>query len=792
MRWGAAEPRLINRELSWLAFNERVLEEALDPGVPLVERLKFSAITASNLEEFCMVRVAGLRGQVIDGSDKRSQDGLSAQEQLALIGPQAASMLRRLHDHFHDVIRVELAQAGVELVQGDDLTEAERVFVAEYFERETFPLLTPLAIDPGHPFPNVRNQCLTLLCQLTGAGGNLPESRVILEQHALIARGLARSAPAGVGQTPSAEHGEGRTGRPATFGVVTVPTILPRVVALPRTVDTKSARFIPLEAVIALHIKRLFPGFECLGTWPFRVLRNFDLSIDEEEADDLLESIREEVLRRHHEHAVCLIHDRTLTGEGLALLCEALSLEPELAFGVRRPLDLPGLSALAQPLKDQPAHHERPFKPQRLGVFREAHSVFEAIARGDILLHHPYESFDPVVEFIEEAAADPDVLAIKQTLYRTSGDSPIVKALIRAAQARKQVTALVEIKARFDEENNIIWAQALEEAGVHVVYGLVGLKTHCKIALVVRRERGRLVRYVHLGTGNYNPSTARIYTDISLFTASEVFGEDATQLFNMLTSCTVPSEWQRFVVAPIDLHDRILALIQRETRHAQAGNGGRIIAKMNSLVDPEVIEALYAASDAGVEIDLIVRGICCLRGSVPGLSENIRVISIVDRFLEHARVFYFANQGDSDVFISSADWMQRNFHRRVEVMFPIEDEAIKRQLVDDMLAVQLADNVKTRIQGADGTYTRRRPAKGEAPLRCQATLIEAAEAQARAADAQARQERPFLVRPTRTRPHLGLPLGEPHGPAAERGPSPADAHPELPPVDAPPEGTPLP
>lgn len=740
--------RLINRELSWLAFNARVLEEVLDDEVPLLERLKFAGIAASNLDEFFMVRVAGLLEQATDSSTQRSQDGMTPEAQIREVAARASAMLTTLQATLVDNLIPALSSEGLHLaLEASDVAPTNR-HVDAYFEHSVFPLLTPLAIDPGHPFPFVRNKSLNLLCKLTGEFGS---------------------------------------SEAATFGVVQVPDVLARLVSL----DAEDAQaFVLLEAVIARNIRRLFPGFQPVGAWPFRVLRNSDLSLDEEGAEDLLESVEEEVRRRQRGRAVCLIADASLPHDGLSLLQEALDVPAGLSFAVPGPLDAPGLLGLARHLSDVDALNARPFRPQATPALQDAATVFEAVSQRDLLLHHPYERFDPVVRFIEEAAADPEVLAIKQTLYRTSGDSPIVKALIRAAEAGKQVTALVEVKARFDEENNIQWARALEEAGVHVVYGLVGLKTHCKVALVIRREGARLRRYVHLGTGNYNPHTAKIYTDLSFFTAQESFGSDATQLFNMLTSCTVPERWERLMVAPLDLHSGILSLIQGEAEAARRGEPARILAKMNSLVDPEIIEALYDASAAGVTIDLIVRGVCCLRAGVPGLSEGIRVISVVDRFLEHARVFVFHNGGNRRVFAGSADWMQRNFHRRVEVLFPIEEASLQTRLVEEILEVQLRDNVKARELRPDDTYGRVARTKGQ--LRSQLFAMETAEQAARAAAALARQDRPFLVRPTRMQPSRGTGGAglEPRAVHAERAPTApyaADGVRRSWPPDAPPE-----
>ncbi|MBZ0119656.1 MAG: polyphosphate kinase 1, partial [Sandaracinaceae bacterium] len=643
-----------NRELSWLEFNQRVIDEARDPSVPLLERLKFSAIASSNLDEFFMVRVAGLLGQIHDDVQQVTPDGMSPRDQLAAIARRVRRMREDLNVAVTKELLPELRARGVALLAGTDLDRESRAEVRAYFREQVLPVLTPLAIDPGHPFPHLRNKSLNLCAMLSGT------------------------------------H---RQDASPAFALVQVPGVLPRLVRVRAAAqgDVRAA-YVLLDDLIALHIGELFPGFRCLGAWTFRLVRNFDLSIDEEEAEDLLESVKQEVRRRDRGSAVAMTIDAGSRREATEMLRASLHLSEEFVFSVDGPLAIPDLAAMGEILADVPELKDEPFTPQLPPPFRDADNLFEVIAQQDILLHHPYESFDPVVRLIEDAAVDPLVLAIKQTLYRTSGDSPIVKALMRAAENGKQVTALVEIKARFDEENNILWARKLEESGVHVVYGLLGLKTHAKACLIVRRESGKLNRYVHLGTGNYNPSTARLYTDLSYFTTRSDIAEDTSSLFNLLTSCTAPPTWRKLIVAPLGLHERVLGLIEREASHARAGKPARIIAKMNSLVDPDVILALYRASQAGVEIDLIIRGICCLKPGLPGVSERIRVRSVVDRFLEHARIFLFEAGGAQEVYAASADWMQRNFHRRVEVMFPIEDSALKARVVDEILRIQMEDD----------------------------------------------------------------------------------------------------
>ena len=710
---------LINRELSWLEFNQRVIEESADTSVPLLERLKFIGIAAANLDEFFMVRVAGLLGQEHDQVQTPSADGMRPSEQLEAIAERVRRMFSELGDVVRDDVLPALSAKGAELAQTTQLDEQAQKELTKYFRTQVLPVLTPLAIDPGHPFPHLKNLSLNIITLLSG-------TRVVHTEFA--------------------------------FGVVQVPGVLPRLVRVPdeQAHTSGRVRFVLLDDLIATHIGALFPGFRSEGAWPFRVIRNFDLSIDEEEAEDLLEVVKQEVRRRDRGKVVAIVVDAHASESAQAMLRESLDVEHDYVFSVNAPLNLPDLLALGAPLQERAELKDAPFEPQVLPPLRSTRDLFTEMRRQDILLHHPYESFDPVVSFVETAAVDPEVLAIKQTLYRTSGDSPIVKALMRAAENGKQVTALVEIKARFDEENNIQWARKLEEAGVHVVYGLVGLKTHAKAALIVRRERGRLVRYVHLGTGNYNPHTAELYTDLSLFTARPDVCADTSSLFNLLTSCTAPATWKKLIVAPLGLHERTLGLIEREAAHARAGKPARIVAKMNALVDPDVIQALYRASQAGVDIELIVRGICCLRPGVKGTSERIVVRSIVDRFLEHARIFCFHNAGAWDVFGSSADWMQRNFHRRVEVMFPIEDEALKQRIMSDILGSEMQDNVKAYRLQADGTYVRWRPSASGPTFRSQAHFLARASETATRADTAERREKPFVVRPIRQRPTKDL------------------------------------
>ena len=686
----------VNRELSWLEFNARVLAEAEDPGVPLYERLKFLSIVTVNLDEFFMVRVAGLKQQLSGEVEEPPPDGMMPQEQLAALSARAHKLVDTQYRCWTDQLLPALTREGVMLVKPADLAPEELANLDAMFKNDIFPVLTPIAIDPGHPFPHLRNKSLNL-------------GVMFARENELLEPG---------------------------FGVVQVPAMLPRVMPVKRA-GARTA-FVLLEDLIARHVGQIFPVLRLRGTYAFRVTRNWDLEIDEEEAEDLLQTIQQELRRRDRGNAVRLeISGEVLPGS-LARLCQALKLDPqEDVYHVNGPLNFADLARVVV-RDDRRELRDEPFSPQIVPPLRESDDLFATIREKDILLHHPYESFDTVVEFISRAADDPQVLAIKQTLYRTSGDSPIIKALARAAEMGKQVTAIVELKARFDEESNIHWARTLEQAGVHVVYGLLGLKTHAKAALVVRREKDKLRRYVHLSTGNYHPATARLYTDLSLFTAREQIGEDVTALFNLLTGYSAPAKWNLLVVAPLGLHEAVLGLIRREAEHARAGRPSGIVAKLNALVDPDVIESLYQAAQAGVPITLLVRGVCGLRPDVPGVSERIRVRALIDRFLEHSRVAYFKNGGQDEVFISSADWMPRNFHRRVEVMVPIVDPDIKNRLMNEIIAISRADNVKTWTLRSDGSYARVTAAPGETPIRAQSRFIELARERVKEGEAKIR------------------------------------------------------
>ncbi len=678
----------INRELSWLAFNDRVLEESKDNSLPLFERLKFIGIVSSNLDEFFMVRVAGVKQQLAGGVAETGADGMLPAEQLAAISDRVHQMVAETYRLWNDELVPALAASGIHLLTRDVWTAEQKAAARAHFNTAVFPALTPLAVDPGHPFPHLRNKSLNLAVML--GRDRRRKRRVPLQD--------------------------------TTLAVVQVPGVLPRLVVLP---STQGVAYTGLGELISAHMAELFPGFVVKLIAPFRVTRNTDLNVDEEESEDLLSSIQAELRRREKGAAVRLEIQDVASTELIGELTDALKLGEPDVYRVPGPLQLQDFGALTD-ADPRPELRVESYVPVVAPSLRDADTIRAVIAEHDVLLHHPYDSFDPVVRFVSEAADDPHVLAIKQTLYRTSGDSPIVRALSRAAENGKQVAVLVEIKARFDEAKNIAWARQLEENGVHVVYGLLGLKTHCKLALVVRREGAGIRRYVHMGTGNYNPTTARLYTDLSLFSARPEVAEDVSALFNMLTGYCEPPVWKRLAVAPLGLHERILQLIERERDRAAAGEPARIVAKLNSLVDPIVIRALYAAAQAGVEIDLIVRGICCLRPGVPGVSERIRVISIVDRFLEHSRVFAFGAFDRTEVFMSSADWMPRNFLRRIEVLIPIEDPAIKQRMLDEVLGIGLRDNVKARRLSPEGAYERISGVPDAPAVRSQAVLMEAA------------------------------------------------------------------
>ena len=672
----------INRELSWLAFNRRVLEEALDPTVPLLERIKFLAIFASNLDEFFMVRVGGLQQKVAAGINVGSgADRTAPRDQLAAISGIVRDLFQSGYQCLRDQLLPALEKEGIFLRIHKDLHDKQKDGLSVSFRRDIFPVLTPLAIDQGHPFPHLLNKSLNLAVLLKRPRDN----------EELLA-------------------------------VVQVPAVLPRFVHQ----KTESGHLlIPLETVIRLHLPDLFPGMEIDHATVFRVTRNSEYEIDDDEVEDLLKAIEEEVRKRRRGFAVRLEIEANAHPVISNYLMQALDLDASDVYPSDDLLDLTGLFQINN-LPGFPHLRDPQFVSQQVSEFVGAPSIFAAIRARDILVHHPYESFSHVVDFIETAAKDERVLAIKQTLYRTNSESSIVKALQVAADNGKQVTAVIELKARLDEERNILWARELEKSGVHVVFGFVGLKTHCKVALVVRREDDGIRRYVHMATGNYNQLTARVYTDLGFFTCNNDFCDDASALFNYLTGYSELPQWRKIVVAPSRMQVFMIERIQQEAANAQAGRLGRIIAKINGVLEPAIIQALYRASQAGVKIDLICRGICALRPHLAGISDNIRVISIVDRFLEHSRIFYFHNNGDAQVYIGSADWMDRNLSRRVEVVFPVEHTELKNRLVHEILAIVLADNTKARELLADGTYRRVQRAADQAAVRSQERFLEIA------------------------------------------------------------------
>ncbi len=682
----------INRELSMLEFNYRVLEEALDQRVPLLERVKFLAIFANNLDEFFMIRVSGLREQVAAGVIETPADGLTPAQQLAAIRKRLLPVLETQYRCFRDDLVPKLLRHNIVVSDYAALPEDRKAALQLYFDNEIFPVLTPLAVDPGRPFPHISNLSLSLAV-------------LMLDER-----------------------------QQQRFARLKVPQALPRLVPVhqiaQRYLGKKMGRrqtFVFLEEIIAANLEKLFPGMTIVQSQPFRVTRNADMEIEEDEAADLLETIEAGVRQRRFGRVVRLEVQKDMPELLLGMLKKHLNVEDADIYQMDAPLGMSTLFELAA--IDVPELKYPPFVPRTPEILAQPEEIFSVLRKQDVLLHHPYDSFTPVVDFIRVAARDPKVLAIKATLYRVGSNSPIVEALLEAQESGKQVAVLVELKARFDEENNIVWARKLEAQGVHVVYGLLGLKTHCKVALVVRREQdGRLRRYVHLSTGNYNAATARVYTDIGLLTSDETLGADASELFNRLTGYAPAARYNSLLVAPEHLRDRFDQLIQREIAHAQQGRQARIIFKMNSLVDARLIRRLYEASMAGVKIDLLVRGICCLRPGLPGISENIRVTSVVGRFLEHSRIFYFANGDQPEIYLGSADLMPRNLDRRVETVFPIRAPELKARIMEEMLGIPMMDNVQTRELQPDGSYVRLRPEGDSVPLNSQAWLLERARA----------------------------------------------------------------
>jgi polyphosphate kinase len=688
----------INRELSWMQFDERILEEARDTSLPLFERLKFLSITASNLDEFFMIRIASLKDMKNAGYKKTDIAGMTPKMQLNALAKVTHDFVSEQYSTFTRMLMPRLNEEGLRFVKHhEDLTDSEKSFVDEYFKDNVYPVLTPMAVDSSRPFPLVRNKTLNI-----GALVRTEENDI-------------------------------------EFAMVQVPSVLPRIVELPRAMDgTRSV--ILLEEIIERNIGGLFLSYNVICAHPFRVMRNADFTIDEDEADDLLSEIERQLKKRQRGVAIRLECESGMDKRLLAILEEELNVKDNDLYFINGPLDLTFLMKLYS-LSGFDHLKEKKYEPEYPKYMEPDVSIFDQIRDHDILLHHPYESFQPVVRLIQEASHDPDTLAIKQTLYRVSGDSPIIKALAEAAENGKQVTVLVELKARFDEENNIIWARMLEKAGCHVIYGLKGLKTHSKITLVVRKEEDGLKRYVHLGTGNYNDTTAKIYSDIGFLTCAEPYGEDATAVFNMLSGYSEPAIWNKLSLAPLWLKDRFLYLIRREAEHAENGREARIIAKINSLCDPDIIEALYKASNAGVKIELIIRGICCLRTGIPGVSENITVRSIVGTYLEHARIFYFLNEGKEEFYCASSDWMPRNLERRVEILFPIETPALTEDL-RHILQIQLSDNTKARLMTDDGNYIRITPGRS-ARIGAQKTFMKEAQDAARAREGN-KNDRVFI------------------------------------------------
>ena len=654
----------INRELSWIGFNERVLSEAEDESNPLFGRLKFLSISASNLDEFFMVRVASLKDMINAGYQKCDIAGMTASEQLEKVLEKVHTFVDKQYQIYNDELLPLLLEKGLKVCVPSELKGADRAYIDRYFDEYIFPVLTPMAVDSSRPFPLIRNKTLNIaaLLQKKDSKGEID------------------------------------------FATVQVPDVLPRIIEIPYTEgENNYKKVVLLEQLILDKVDKLFLNYDILTSAPYRVGRNADLSIDEDEAEDLLKEIEKQLKLRQWGQAIRLEVDSDMDKKLLDLLVTDLGVDQNEIYKIEGPLDLTFLMKMYK-LEGFDDLKEHGYKsPQPVPEFVKDKDIFEVIREGDVLMHHPYETFENVVKFVENAAIDPNVLAIKQTLYRVSGNSPIIAALAKAADNGKQVTVLVELKARFDEENNIVWAKMLEKAGCHVIYGLVGLKTHCKITLVVRREDDGIKRYVHLATGNYNDSTAKQYTDVGLFTCAPAFGEDATAVFNMLSGYSEPLGWNKLSLAPLWLKDRILDLIRREEEHAANGEPARIIAKMNSICHKDVIAELYKASSLGVKIDLIVRGICCLRTGIPGISDNITVRSIVGNFLEHSRIFYFENGGSPEFYASSADWMPRNLERRVEILFPIENEKLRKK-VWHILELELGDTEKAHVMNDDGSF----------------------------------------------------------------------------------------
>ncbi len=687
-----ASPSLyINRELSMLEFQRRVLEEARDEENPLLERVKFIAIFGSNMDEFFMVRVSGIRKQVEANIMKLSEDGLTPREELAVIRKTAQELLQDAQQTFHRKLLPKLEKEGIHILEYSKLSKSQKERADKYFTDVVYPVLTPLALDPGHPFPHISNLSLNLAIVIRDKKGN------------------------------------------EKFARLKVPDTLPRLIPIKKS--SGSARkdgtiphhhyFVWLDQVIAANLEGLFPGLEVVAAHPFRIVRDADIEIQELEADDLLETMQQNIRKRKFGSVVQVAVYPSMPEEMRDLLVDNLEITHNDIYSLTHPLGLASLWQVYNSIERHdlkyPPYIQRIPKPLR--NLDSSDNIFDVIWNENILLHHPYESFVPVVDFLQAAARDPHVLAIKQTVYRVGSNAPVVEALLEAAERGKQVAVLVELKARFDEESNIGWARALEQAGVHVVYGLVGLKTHCKVAMVVRKEGEGIRRYLHLATGNYNAVTSRIYEDIGMFTCDEDMGADATDLFNYLTGYSTKKSYKKLLVAPVNLREQMEKLIRREIEHAKAGNKARIIFKMNSLVDMDMIQLLYQASQAGVKVDLLIRGMCCLRPGIKGVSENIRVISVVGRYLEHSRIYYFQNNGNDEVYMGSADLMPRNLNHRVEVVFPVESKGQVKFLREKILEAYLKDNTRARILKTNGTYERAKPEPNGKPFDVQAHLM---------------------------------------------------------------------
>ena len=694
-----------NRELSWLEFNQRILGEARDRKNPLFERMKFLSITASNLDEFFMVRIASLKDMVNAGYKKKDIAGMTPQEQLGALNEKTHAFCEKQYTTYNRSLLPKLSEAGLEIVTFNSLSEKEEEFLEEYFHKNVYPVLTPMAIDSSRPFPLIQNKTLNIAALIKSRGEDKKEKKDY------------------------------------DIATVQVPSVLPRVIVLPQKDGGKrKCRVILLENVIEHYLDVLFLNHEIICSAPYRIMRNADLSIDEDDAEDLLKEIEKSLKMRQWGEVIKFEYEERMDSRLEKYLKKQFKVHPCDMYAFNGPLDLTFLMK-CYGIEGFSDLKEKPYTPQKNKKLRADKNIFTQIRKGDVLLHHPYEGFDPIVALIRQASEDKDVLAIKQTLYRVSGHSPIIAALAQAAENGKQVTVLVELKARFDEENNINWARKLEKAGCHVIYGLVGLKTHCKIALVVRKEADGIRRYVHLGTGNYNDSTAKLYTDTGMFTCRDVVGEDATAVFNMLSGYSEPANWNRLIVAPIWMKKRFLEMIHRETKNAKEGKPAKIIAKCNSLCDRKIILALYEASCAGVQVDLIVRGICCLVAGKPGVSENIRVRSIVGTFLEHARIFYFYNDGHEEIYMGSADWMPRNLDRRVEIVFPVEEEELKEK-AKHILDVQLSDTLKAHRLLEDGTY-QKVDRRGKEAIEAQKTFCEEAIAAANESKKKVPKKRTF-------------------------------------------------